>query len=333
MPGTSEERLGRMAGREKNPRAKLGLLACRERKRGRSIRGIAENLGVAYSTARDWLVRMRDRGLRGRFNRRPRGRSGVLSRAILRAVRGWLKRSPQRYGFESGSWQLDMVTEMIRGEFGTDVKTRTLRRWLRRIGFSWRKDRRVPRRSAFRRRRDEFRWEVGERARQRRAAGRAVFTEDEASVQMEQNPAYGWRRTGGCEETGASFSRRAVRIFGAMSEDELRIKVVDSTNSQTFREFLGEIRRDHPQFYMILDNASYHKSKAVREYVGSTEGDVELGFLPPYTPQLNPVETVWRDLKRRLAGRFFRLADELKAAITAIVEREMGNRLKGYLVA
>ena len=62
-------------------------------------------------------------------------------------------------------------------------------------------------------------------------------------------------------------------------------------------------------------------------------GDVELEFLPPYTPQLNPVETVWRDLKKRLAGRFFRSVDELKAAITAILEREMGNRLKGYLVA
>ena len=38
---------------------------------------------------------------------------------------------------------------------------------------------------------------------------------------------------------------------------------------------------------MALDNASYHKSKAVREYVESIGGDVELEFLPPYTPQLN----------------------------------------------
>ena len=101
----------------------------------------------------------------------------------------------------------------------------------------------------------------------------------------------------------------------------------------TFREFLEEIRRDHPQFYMVPDNASYHKSKAVKEYVESIGGDVGLEFLPPYTPQLSPVETVWRDLKKRLAGRFFRSLDELKAAITAILEREMGNRLKGYLVA
>ena len=42
---------------------------------------------------------------------------------------------------------------------------------------------------------------------------------------------------------------------------------------------------------------------------------------------------MWRYLKKRLAGRFFRSLDELKTAITAILEREAGNRLKGYLVA
>ena len=147
----------------------------------------------------------------------------------------------------------------------------------------------------------------------------AVFAEDEAAVQRSQNPAYGWRPTGGREQVRASFSRESVRIFGAMSQDELRIKIVESANSETFREFLEEIRRDRPRLFMVLDNASYHKSKAVREYVESAGGDVELEFLPSYTPQLNPVETVWRDLKKRLAGRFFRSLDELRAAITAIL--------------
>ena len=53
---------------------------------------------------------------------------------------------------------------------------------------------------------------------------------------------------------------------------------------------------------MVLDNASCHKSKAVMKYVESVGDDVELEFIPPYTPQLNPIETAWRDLKRRPAG-------------------------------
>ena len=179
---------------------------------------------------------------------------------------------------------MDMVTEMIRKEFGVTVRARTLRRWLRRIGFSWRKDRYVPYRSVPKERQEEFKREAGERAAQRRAAqrradGMAVFAEDEAAVQRSQNPAYGWRPTGGREQVRASFSRESVRIFGAMSQDELQIKIVESTNSETFREFLEEIRRGRPRLFMVLDNASYHKSKAVREYVESAGGDVELEFL------------------------------------------------------
>ena len=133
----------------------------------------------------------------------------------------------------------------------------------------------------------------------------------------------------GGEQVRAGFSMESVRIFGAMSQDGRRIKVVESANSETFREFPEGIRRDRPRLFVVLDNASYHKSKAVREYVESAGGDVELEFLPPYTLQLNPAETVWSDLKRRLTDRFFQSLDVLKGAITSIREREMGNRLKG----
>ena len=103
-------------------------------------------------------------------------------------MRRWLKRSPKKCGFETGSWQMDMVTEMIRKEFGVTVRARTLRRWLRRIGFSWRKDRYVPYRSVSKEGQEEFKREAGERAAQRRADGMTVFAEDEAAVQRSPEP-------------------------------------------------------------------------------------------------------------------------------------------------
>ena len=169
MPGASEKRLEKAARREKDKCAKFRLLACLDRKKGHSIRRISRDLKTAYSTIRDWLLRMRDRGLKGRFNARPKGRRARLPLQIIRTVRRWLKRSPKKCNFETGSWQMDMVTEMIRKEFGVTVRARTLRRWLRRIGFSWRKDRYVPYRSVSKERQEEFKREVGERAAQRRA--------------------------------------------------------------------------------------------------------------------------------------------------------------------
>ncbi len=197
MPGVSEKRLEKAARREKDKCAKFRLLACLDRKKGHSIRRISGDLKTAYPAIRDWLLRMRDRGLKGRFSARPRGRRAGLPLQIIRTVRRRLKRSPKKCGFETGSWQMDMVTEMIRKEFGVTVRARTLRRWLRRIGFSWRKDRYVPYRSVSKEGQEEFKREAGGRAAQRRADGMTVFAEDEAAVQRSQNPAYGWRPTGG----------------------------------------------------------------------------------------------------------------------------------------
>ena len=156
--------------------------------------------------------------------------------------------------------------------------------------------------------------------------------EDEATVLMSQKPGYGWRPTGGRDAVQTGFSKRSVKLLGIMGKDELHVRMAEATNSETFKEFMEGIRKSHPKFYMVLDNASYHKSQTINRYVEGTGGDIELEFLPPYTPQLNPIETVWRDLKKRLAGRYFRSIEELKTAITVILEKETSHRLKGYLV-
>ena len=333
LPNVRRTKLLRSICEEKDPVARDRLVACLHRKDGCSIRGICKIMVRPYSTMRDWLWRMRDGGLRRRHDRR-RGRPKCkIPKEVFRAVRRWVKKAPKDFEFESGSWQLSLLLEMIRERFGLECNARTLRRRLRRIGLSWRKSRHVPYRTASKIVQMEFKEKAGKQARLMRAAGCAVFVEDEAAVQMQQNPKYGWRPTGGRETSKTAFSTRSVRMFGAMSKDLLIVSIVGSANSESFREFLEGIRRDHPKFYMVLDNVSYHKSKSIQKYVESTGGDIAFEFLPPYTPQLNPIETAWRDLKRRLAGRYFKSADELKHAITTIVECEMGNRLKGYLAA
>ena len=332
MPNVSMKKLTKAVEGERDPLAKLRLLACRWRKAGRSIREICKILGMPYSTVRDWLVRMSRRGLKGRFNRRHRGRVSRFPKLFLRTVRKWLKKKPKDYGFESGSWQLNLILEMIRREFVIDCKMRTLRRKLRRIRYSWRKFRNVPHKSASKREREEFKRRAGEKAKERRAEGYAVFVEDEAAAQMSQKPGYGWRPTNGHDEVQTDFSKKSVKLIGMMSENKLYVRIVDATNSETFKQFMEDVRRDHPRFYMVLDNASYHKSHVVNDYVKDTNGDIELEHLPPYTPQLNQIENVWRDLKRRLSGRYFKSIDELKKAIIVILANEMNHRLKGYLV-
>ena len=56
---------------------------------------------------------------------------------------------------------------------------------------------------------------------------------------------------------------------------------------------------------MILDNAGAHKSRAMGKYLESTEGEVALLFLPPRTPQHNPIEMLWREIKKAISNTYF----------------------------
>ena len=91
----------------------------------------------------------------------------------------------------------------------------------------------------------------------------------------------------------------------------------DSANSEEFLRFMRAIRESHGKFVMVLDNAPYHKSGTVREGLEKMEG-VELIFLPPYTPRLNPAGGQVAAFKRRLAGRYFASRDALKRAIAEL---------------
>ena len=88
-------------------------------------------------------------------------------------------------------------------------------------------------------------------------------------------------------------------------------------------DFLKILQKSYKKFVLILDNASCHKSVMVEEFIKSTGGDIVLVFLPPYTPQLNPMEIQWRELKRLLACRYFDSLEELKDAIKAIAQKEL----------
>ena len=70
------------------------------------------------------------------------------------------------------------------------------------------------------------------------------------------------------------------------------------TKSEDFCNFLMDVRRCNPinRICLVLDNFATHKAKKVREK--ATELNIELIYLPPYSPDLNPIEYLWKNIKR-----------------------------------
>ena len=102
------------------------------------------------------------------------------------------------------------------------------------------------------------------------------------------------------------------------------------SDSVVFQTFLihanRDVTRSRPRNLLICDNASWHKKKSL------DWGDFEPVFLPPYSPDLNPIERLWRILKAEWFCDFIAkdreaLTNRLDKALCWLIDREEGNRV------
>ena len=324
LPGVDTKDLQRMheelSGRREVSKEALIIAAAIKRREGLGVSEIARQLLQPRSTVHDWLARLRDRGLEGISDRTAPNHKPILGDIHWIVIGVWLSHVPQAYGFESGMWQTSMLRKMILDRLGIDIRPRTLRATLYRMSLSFRMPREVPRKSADPETRKKFVKDTQRRMDTLARAGYVNFYEDEMTMLLAAQTGRGWLPRGGRETARTTFSRRLVKVFGALGRGVLHVMQAGSTRSGVFKIFLEALRQKYGRVAFVTDNASSHKSRLIREYLESTGGDVVLMYLPPYTPQLNPIEVQWRMIKARLACRYFATEDEMECSIVRLVE-------------
>jgi len=118
-------------------------------------------------------------------------------------------------------------------------------------------------------------------------------------------------------------TRKSVALFGAVNlrTGQLVTQVCPQFDAVTFGAFLRTLLRHRsPQrrLILMLDNARYHHATLVRPFLTEKHRVLSCAFLPPYSPELNPIERVWK-LARKLCthNQYFPLLTDLIAAVSA----------------
>jgi transposase len=116
-------------------------------------------------------------------------------------------------------------------------------------------------------------------------------------------------------------TRKSISLFGAVNVKDGRLitrfeKIFDA---MTFKNFLMQLlrtRKSGKKVVVILDNAKYHHAKLLKPLLGKYRATLKLEFLPAYSPELNPVERVWK-LTRKICTHnvHFEKLDQLKAVV------------------
>lgn len=207
------------------------------------------------------------------------------------------------------------VVELIKKKFDVDYSLSGATDLLRRMGFSYKKAKAVPGK-AKKLDQELFILEYY----RLKHEGKIYFVD---STHPEHNPviSYGWIKKGEDFEvlTHNSFRHR-LNINGAVDIESLDVitRQSDRVNSSSICELLQAIRAKNPSgelIQLIMDNASYNRSSKVKEL--ANELGIKLVYLPPYSPNLNPIERLWKFFKKKvLYNRYYETRSEFEAACT-----------------
>jgi transposase len=285
----------------------IRLLALSAIDRGMHPRDAAEAFGAGVSTVYGWLQARDEGGLEALKVKTAPGRMPRLSEEqITRLWKLVVGRDPRQLQFDFALWTREMVRELIRREFGVDYTPQGVGKLLRRIGLS-------PQRPLTRA------WEQDHEAAARwkqveyplihaeaQATGASIFFGDEASIRTDYHSGTTWAPVGQTPVVTGSGNRKSVNMISAInSQGKLHFSLLDSTTtSATFIEFCQQLLHDvEGNIFLIVDGHSAHKSAATRKYVESTDGRLRIFLLPPYSPELNPDEWVWKNVKHDHVGK------------------------------
>jgi transposase len=157
-----------------------------------------------------------------------------------------------------------------------------------------------------------------------------LYALDETYIRTESNNYKSWSLKGHAPIIERNGSHKGLNIVGATEIIKQFDSLTDcysydvSLDSSKIIKFLENLidKNKGKMVKVILDNAGNHKSKAIKKFKSAHSNDLQLIYLPPYSPELNPQENIWNKIKKCLFRLRSRVSlDELFCNLSAFLER------------
>ncbi|EBR8157936.1 IS630 family transposase [Salmonella enterica subsp. enterica serovar Newport] len=201
------------------------------------------------------------------------------------------------------------IINVIEEWWGIRYTVPGLNKWLHKHGFSYRKPTGVPHKYSAEA--QQAFMETYNVPKLRAGDDEPVLFIDGVYPTQGTKLAYGWMPVGkGAKQVETSGSRTRLNLMGAINLtalDKTVIREYDKINSHNIARFFIAIRetyRIQQKLHIILDSAGYHRSEQVKEWAYLL--NIEPHFLPPYSPNLNPTEMLWKVMNEQVRNnRYF----------------------------
>lgn len=269
---------------------------------------VAKALGIDRRTMYGWLARYRNGGWGALDAHKRGGRPPKLDgKAVQWIYRTVTMKNPLQMKFTFALWTAKMIGQVIFRRFGIKLSKASVCRLLAQMGLTpqrpvWR---------AYQQKPEEVqKWLDDEYPRIQRMARRLkaqIFFGDEAGVRSDHHAGTTWAVKGKTPVVSTTGARFSLNIISAVSaQGEFRFMTVKGRiGASLFIEFIKRLLQGAERMiFLIVDGHPAHKAKSVRKFIETEpiKKRFRLFFLPPYSPELNPDERVWNDLKNNAVG-------------------------------
>jgi len=265
---------------------------------------VIASYGFSRQIIYKWLreAKGKGRGLRALRSRKGTGRPRTLTAKQEQQLFRWINgRDPRQYGFDFGLWTRLVVRKLIADKFGTDLGVTAVGKLLAKLGLTPQK----PLKRAYERDpaaieawKHDIYPSLAKRAKRR---GAEIYFWDESGFRADAVQGQSWGVKGKTPIVAVPGQRQSVSAASAVNAKGgfWFATYKGGMSAELFIEMLKALMRHRRKpLFLVLDSLPAHKARIVQKYVESTNGKLELHFLPGYAPELNPDELVWNHMKR-----------------------------------
>lgn len=275
---------------------------------GWTLRQVKNALLLDDETLRTYVERYCDGGIAALLSTKYKGRDSLLSEHQESLLCAELDR---RIHLTSQS-----VIEYVHNEFGIQYSMSGMRDLLHRLGYEYKKPKLVPGNPDIDAQEEFIKY--FEDFMHNKPSGVEVLFADAVHPEHNTMAAYGWIKRGEKRELKTNSGRQRLNLHGAINAETHEVTVIESetVNKDSTLQLLEILEQKYfyaTMIYVILDNARYHYSKEVKEWLHGK--NIKLVFLPAYSPNLNLIERLWKFFKRKvLYNKYYENVQEFREA-------------------
>ncbi len=272
----------------------------------RAYEEIAQRWNTTEATVKQYVEAFLVKRMASLKYKRPSGRPSKLTKSEQKELCECIDQGPEACGYDCGCWNSALLADLIEKRFKKVYHVLYIAEMLNNLGYTCQRGRFVADYTDERReKRQQWqteRWPATLKLAKEKKA--MLLFGDEASFAQWGSLGYTWAKAGVQPVVKTSGTRRAYKVFGLIDyfSGSFFYKTLSKGKftSESYQAFLLEVLHKTKQHLVLIqDGARYHTSKAMQLFFALHSERLTSVDLPPYSPDFNPIEYLWRNLKSK----------------------------------